>query len=525
MDTESRLRPHTNSTTVSKYHCGVIYAAFAAAAMLAAPAARAAATFTTLYSFPSCQQEPCPDGDGPSGGLIQATNGDLYGTTQGGGGPSSQGTIFRITTSGKLTTLHTFDGADGEYPQQGLIQAANGNFYGTTQEGGTDDGTIFELTPSGNLTTLGNFDQATEEGIDPVGLIQAADGDLVGTTGEGGGTASEPSGGGSVFKITLSGTLTTLYSFVCPTAESCPEGEFPSRLVQATNGDFYGTAYGGGSVFEGTVFKITSSGTLTTLHNFCAANNECPDGVNPTGGLIQAANGDLYGTTSEAGGANGEAFGTVFKITPDGTLTTLYSFCSQGTAPDCPDGAVPGGLIQGSDGNFYGITGQGGANSNATQCASGCGTIFQITPSGTLTTLYNFCSQLNPNGTCTDLGETSGPLGGGGLIQDTNGELYGTSGGSGANGTGAVYSLSVTGLVPFVETQTTVGKPGAKVTILGTDLGGATSVTFNGTKATFTVVSQSEIKTTVPSGATTGTVEVVTPGGTLKTITRFVVKK
>jgi uncharacterized repeat protein (TIGR03803 family) len=200
-----------------------------------------------------------------------------------------------------------------------------------------------------------------------------------------------------------------------------------------------------------------------------------------------------------AGGPDGTG-GTVFRITAGGKLTTLYDFCSQA---NCTDGSYPNGLVQATNGDFYGTTNQSGAY--------GAGTVFKITPAGTLTTLYNFCSQTN----CAD---GAYPLAG--LMQDTNGNLYGTTFEGGAYGLGTVFTLSV-GLGPFVETQTTSGKVGAAVKILGTNLTGATSVTFNGTPALFTVVRPSEITTTVPAGATTGTVQVVTPSGTLSSNVSF----
>ena|SRR5579863_7632481 len=185
--------------------------------------------------------------------------------------------------------------------------------------------------------------------------------------------------------------------------------------------------------------------------------------------------------------------GTVFKITPSGTLTALHSFAGYPT-----DGSEPlAGLVQATDGNLYGTTYSGGPNDE--------GTVFEITPTGGLTTLYAFC----PQSGCAD---GSNPLAA--LVQDTNGTLYGTTLLGGANGDGTLFSLSV-GLGPFVEMQPISGKVGAAVKILGTNLTGATSVSFNGTAATFTVVSSSFIKTTVPAGATTGTVQVVTPSGTL----------
>jgi len=396
-----------------------------------------------------------------------------------------------------FTTLLSFDGTDGANPYAGLVQATNGDLYGTTYSGGVCCGTVFKITPVGRLTTLSSF---SGTGNSPwAGLVQATNGDFYGTT---------YGGTGTVFKITPSGTLTTLHSFAgYPTDGAAPI----AGLVQATNGDFYGTTYiGGTSSFLcfanvsgcGTVFKITPGGTLTTLYSFCSQ-SECTDGGAPWAGLVQAANGDLYGTTA-GGGTSGN--GTVFKITPSGTLTTLYSFCPQGV---CTDGASPvAGLVQAANGDFYGTTFSGGANCVDT---SGCGTVFKITPSGTLTTLYSFCSQ----GGCPDGAYPNG------LVQATNGDFYGTAPNGGrAYGYGTVFSLSVS-LGPFVETQTTVGKVGATVKILGSDLTGATSVSFNGTAATFTVVSPSLITTTVPAGATTGKVQVVTPSGTLSSYVPF----
>lgn len=216
--------------------------------------------------------------------------------------------------------------------------------------------------------------------------------------------------------------------------------------------------------------------------------------------LVQATNGDFYGTIN-AGGANN--YGTVFRITPSSKLTTLYSFCSQS---GCADGMYPhAALIQATDGNLYGTT--YGLNSG-TRTTGEYGTIFKITPSGTLTTLYSFCSQ-------TNYADGQNPQAG--IVQDTNGTFYGTT------QSGTIFSLSV-GLDPFVEPQPTSGKTGAAVKILGADLTGATNITFNGTAAVFKVVSSSEITTTVPAGATTGTVQVVTRGGTFSSNVPFQVK-
>jgi len=457
-----------------------------------------AQTFTSLHSF------DIADGGYPRSGLVQATDGDLYGTSSNGGAncaPYGCGTVFKITPSGTLTTLYSFcsqggtNCTDGEYPDAGLVQATNGDFYGTTSVGGGSQspcpgtvvvgcGTLFEITPGGTLTTLYTFcsQSGCTDGANPQGgLVQATDGNFYGTTRNGGvfNFCLSFAGCGTVFKISPSGTLTTLYSFCAQ--YGCTDGVYPdAALVQGTDGNFYGTTYNGGANGGGgTVYKITPTGTLTTLYSFCGE-TACADGFEPDATLIQATNGDFYGTTY-GGGANN--YGTVFKVTPSGSLTTLYSFCSQS---GCTDGAIlQGGLVQATDGNFYGTTEYGGAKDD--------GTVFKITPSGALTTLYGFC----PQSGCAD-----GEYPQSGLVQHTNGDFYGTTYRGGANGDGTVFSLSV-GLGQFVEIVPTSGNVGTAVNILGTNLTGASTVTFNGTAAVFTVVSPSLITTAVPVGSTT----------------------
>jgi uncharacterized repeat protein (TIGR03803 family) len=446
-----------------------------------------AQTFTTLDSFNGT------NGRAPFAGLVQAINGNLYGTAWIGGN-TYVGTVFKITPGGALAVARNFRGSNGSLPRAPLIQSTDGALYGTTEGGGTVNlGTVFEITPSGTLTTLHSF--LGTDGSEPLAaLVEASNGNFYGTTSQGG-----PNYDGTVFEITPNGTLTTLYNFCSQT--SCTDGAGPwGGLIQATDGNFYGTTQNGGANTAGcggygcgTVFKVTPSGTLTTLYNFCSRIN-CRDGANPDAGLIQATDGSLYGTT-QSGGANN--LGTVFRFTPSGTLIALHSFA--GT-----DGSAPyGALIQASDGNLYGTTQSDGANSG--------GTIFEITPGGTLTTLYNFCAQAN----CMDGGDPSGTL-----VQATDGTFYGTTQGGGTLEFGTIFSLSV-GLLPFVETLPTSGRVGTDVKILGTNLTGSTSVTFNGAAATFTVVSSSEITATVPSGAATGKVEVVTSGGTLTSNVNF----
>ena len=446
-----------------------------------------AQTFTTLHSFDNS------DGSYLLAGLVQGTDGNFYGTTTG-GGIYGDGTVFSITAGGTLTTLHSFDGTDGSIPTAGLIQGTDGKLYGTTSSGGAGNvGTIFSITESGTLTTLHSFDDTDGSGVFG-GLVQATNGKFYGTT-YAGGTNDR----GTVFSITPSGTLTTLHNFHGPDGRYSQAG-----LVQGIDGKFYGTTSGGGANDTceygcGTVFSISASGTLATLHSFGA------DGYYPQAALVQDTDGTFYGTTP-AGGDNycGGGCGTVFRITPGGTLTTLHSF-------EDTDGAYPmAGLVRGIDGKFYGTTLGGGD-----YCASGgCGTAFNITSGGELTTLHKF---YGPDG--------ERPAGG--IAQGTDGTFYGTTFEGGANSCpagncGTVFNLSV-GLGPFVETLPTSGAVGVAVTILGTGLTGSTKVTFHGIAATFTVVSASEITTSVPTGATTGTVKVITPGGTLSSNQAFTV--
>lgn len=451
----------------------------------------ASVAYTTLASF-----------DGSNGKLsfaapMQAIDGNLYGTTYF-GGANGDGVMFDITLGGTLSTIYSFCAVsgctDGSYSYSIPVQGSDGNFYGTTYLGGSHNwGTVFKLTPGGTLTTLHSFTQS--DGSEPLaGLAAANDGNFYGTTNLGGSHSA-----GVVFKITPNGAYTVLHTFC--SLSGCKDGENSyAQLIQGTDGNLYGTTFAGGSHKFGTVFKITRAGVLTTLYNFCAK-SKCPDGEFPQTGLVQASNGNFYGTTILGGAWN---WGTIFQITPAGKFTTLYNVCPQN---GCPDGQyLYSNLIQGSDSNLYGVMDSGGAN--------GRGTIFKITLSGTLTTLYNFCSQAS----CADGAYPAG------LVQDTNGTFYGTTSDGGSSGNGVIFSLSA-GLSPFIETEPTAAKVGTTVNILGNNLTGSTSVTFNSTSATFTVVSDTEITATVPTGATSGTVSVVTPTGTLSSNPAFRVTK
>jgi uncharacterized repeat protein (TIGR03803 family) len=269
------------------------------------------------------------------------------------------GTILWAQT---VTTLFSFGETNGENPVAGLVQGTDGYLYGTTQLGGINCapngcGTVFKISPAGTLITLYSFCafyQCTDGATPLAGLVQTASNEFYGTTVVGGSSSFCPNapyspGCGTIFKITPQGALAVQYNFC--SRSGCSDGAYPfAGLVQATNGDLYGTTALGGANNAGTIFKITPGGSLTTLYSFCSVTG-CADGETPQAGLIQATNGDLYGTTN-TGGKN--ATGTVFKITPSGSLTTLYSFCAQS---GCADGSYPSaGLVQAANAELYGTT-------------------------------------------------------------------------------------------------------------------------------------------------------------------------
>ena len=451
--------------------------------------------FTTLANFDGT------DGAAPLYvSLVQGADGSFYGTTFSGG--SGSGTVFKVTPAGTLTTLYNFcdeiNCDDGGLPIPGLLLAIDGNFYGTTDGFGGPgvQGTVFKITPGGLLTTLDSFD--TTGGYDPVGaLVQGTDGNFYGTAQVGG-----VDNNGTVFKVTPGGTLTTLHSFDSTDGASPQAG-----LVQTTDGTFYGTTYYGGDltcnapVGCGTVFKMTQVGTVTTLHMFHATDGEFASS------LVQSVDGNFYGTTSAGGNLTCEApygCGTVFRMSAGGALTKLHSF-------DGTDGLSPYGvLVQATDGNFYGTTYGGGGSPSCTD-VEGCGTVFEITPTGTLTVLHSFCVQVP----CTDGGN---PIGG--LVQGTDGILYGTASGNRANNDGTVFSLNM-GFAQFVRFVRSSGYVGQTGPILGQDFTGTSNVSLNGTSVPFTVKSDTLITATVPVGATTGSVMVTTPSGTLSSNVPF----
>ena len=315
-----------------------------------------------------------------------------------------------------FNTLFSFDGTNGGEPLSSLVQGTNGNYYGTTSAGGlygmlgcspcAFGGTVFEITPAGSLTTLYNFcakTNCTDGSFPSTALVETVNGTFWGTTQVGGALND-----GTIFKVSAAGSLTTLHSF------DKTDGEYPVSLILARDGNFYGTTFAGGSKGAGTVFKITPTGTFAKLHDFCQKRN-CTDGSSPAG-IIQASDGNLYGTAASNGS------GVLFKITTGGKFSILYGFSSG------EDGSVPGTLLQATDGNIYGTAGSGNFNN--------AGTFFKITLGGAFTLLYDFCSLAN----CADGRNPEGPF-----VQAMDGNFYGTTNGGLGDSDCTAFEITPTG--------------------------------------------------------------------------------
>ena len=423
-----------------------------------------AQTLTTVVNFHSI------NGANPDSPLVQGRNGDLYGTAEY-GGPNKTGIVFKLAPSGKLSTLYSFgNSADGCLPTDncglasGLVLGTDGNFYGTTDSGGAySGGSVYRLTPAGVLTTIYSFAN-TRGSMVPSTLIYGPNGSFYGTTRRGGFY-----GDGTVLSLTPSGVLTTLYSF--------DNGYTPEAgLVLGNDGNFYGTTVG-------FIFRISPAGALTGLYDLFGA-------VAP---LVLGRDGTLYGTAEDGYGDDG----SVFSITTSGSFTTLHSF-------DGNDGANPtAGLALGSDGNFYGSALNGGAEN--------CGTLFSISPAE-FTLLFSLDNQTNGCGPAAA------------MVMHTNGLLYGTTASGGAWGYGTVYSLNAH-LTPFVGLVLGFGRHGSAAELLGQGFTGTTAVSFNGVPASsFHVASDTYMTAIVPPGATTGPVTVTTPGGSLTSKLSFIIR-
>ncbi len=467
-------------------------------------------TVTVLASF------AWTNGLYPIGGLILGTDGNLYGATEWGGDSSCNlgsgcGTVMKITPAGVLTTLFAFPSSlsNGEFPGPPPIQGTDGNFYGSTTWNVNGDATLYKMTPTGTMTVLHVFN-GTDGNYVEGQLVQGTDGNFYGGSFQGG-----TSNDGVLFKLTPAGVLTVLHNF------TGSDGASSWGLVQGTNGTFYGATVGGGTSNAGVVFKLTSSGTYTVLYNL----NGTTDGINPYSSLIQATDGNFYGVTN-TGGSLG--FGTIYKITPAGVYTVVHNF-------DNTTGRNPQStLTQATSGLLYGDTYKGGPICNNDTCG-----VFYSLNIGAAP----FASLVSTSG---KEGAKIGILGQGfsaasvvkfGGTQATTITRTGTTFISATVPAAALTgSVTVTtGATTLTSKQTFKVKPtitsftppsgpvGTPVTITGTSLTQATKVTFNGTSASFTVNSDTQITATVPTGATTGKIAVTTKGGSATSTTSFTV--
>jgi len=534
--------------------------------VLIAAAGLQAQTFSVLYNFGSNSGDPY--GPSYSGIVAQGRDGNLYSTAPKGG--TCCGAVFQITPAGKLKNIHNFTGSnnDGAFPQGGVTLGSDGNFYGTTYEGGsTTAGAVFKVTPAGSATTLYSFTGGSDGAYPYAPPVQGNDGNFYGTTTEGGNTKVCGSGCGTIYKITPAGALTTLYQFdithgyapygplvlgtdgnfygttsfgtsanagvifkITPAGKftllfsfDLTHGENPfSGLVQGADGNFYGTTIYGGSTGGGVVFRITPGGKLTVLHTM----NGTTDGARPYGGLMLASDGNFYGANAYGGTVNSncaDGCGTFFKITPKGAYSVLYKFdyTTGATSEITP--------FQHTSGVAYGES-QAGGTGNVSPCTAGvCGVLY----SWKNTSLPAFVSLLPYSG---KVGKTVEFLGQG----------FKTTSSVSFSGTAAKFQIVsdtyLTAIVPdgattgsvtvktsaatlasnrvfrvtpqILSFKPTSGAVGTNVTITGVSLKQATKVAFGGVAATsFTVNSDKQVTATVPMGAQTGHITITTPGG------------
>jgi uncharacterized repeat protein (TIGR03803 family) len=459
------------------------FAAFTAAMVMLVFAAAAvpaqAQTYTVLYAIPN----QASDVYGPTSYTIsEGRNGDVYAAA-----PNAlAGEVFSATIGGLLTPLDN----PGGVTDSGETLGTDGNLYATTQDAGTGYGSVFKMTPAGVQTTIHSF--VGTDGQQPApALVEASNGFFYGVT------FYSNTGYGVIYEINSTGTIfKVLHTFM----GGATDGAYPrSGLVVGSDGNLYGGTSSGGANNDGVLYKITPTGTFKVLYNLCSQSN-CSDGYDIENALVSASDGNLYGTTYRGGAFSG----VIFQLTTGGTYTVINT-----VTPGEPPISEP--MVQGSDGNLYGIFGTGASGQD--------GQIYSVTTGGVVTILHNFCQ--DPN--CTDGYGPSTPL-----VQHTNGLFYGftSTGGvagqcNGGIGCGVFYSLDM-GLGAFALLQSTSGKEGAKIGILGQGFNSSSVVEFGGTKATTVTRSGSTFLTAiVPAAALTGAVTVTTGSTTLTSSQTF----
>jgi uncharacterized repeat protein (TIGR03803 family) len=456
--------------------CSATVASLFAMALICTAITAGAQTYTVLHTYSI--------NSGSYSGILapqtmaQGRDANLY-TTINNNGTKNQGTVYSITPGGTVNTVYTFCSltscADGGGPLGGVTLGFDGNFYGTTQGGGSRGaGTVFKVTPTGTLTTLWNFANGTDDSVPVYTTLQGQDSNMYGVS------VGQYNGQyGAIFKVSAAGVFKALRDF------TYVNGADPNLPTQGTDGNFYGTAqFGGDPTCKcGVIYKATAAGVITVLHAF---KGYPTDGNRPIGVLVQGPDGNFYGTTYRGGTTNNN--GSVFKITPTGAYTLLYSFnFSSGYL----DAQLPeAGLTLGTDGNFYGVTTAGGTKN--------AGAIFKITSAGKESVLYSFCSI-----SCTNGFNPATPL-----VLHTDGKFYGNTSGNSLGGS-VFYSFDL-GFKPLVDLVTWTAKVGKTVEILGQGFTGTKQVLFGATPATFQNVSDTYMTATVPAGATTAAVTVNT---------------
>lgn len=399
----------------------------------------------------------------PQAPLIWGSDGALYGTSQA-GGAWGYGDVFRLTTTGEMSVLGSFDQTNGSSPRASLVEGSDGMFYGTTYEGGGQGcGTVFRTTPAGTLQALASFSHPDAAAL-ITGLVQGTNGDLYGTSYAGG-----TNNAGTLFRITTNGVEKALISF--PEADNSAAGPLPSRLASSADGNFYGTLQTGGTNNLGTVFRMTEDGSLSTIGTFDETN-----GTDPSGGLLYGSDGAFYGTTARGSSwPPPSGSGSVFRVTTNGEITTLAQFF--GTNGSYPNGD----LAQDRDGNLYGTTRFGGGG----MTNGDGGTLFRVHTNGELTVLFAF------NG-------TNGNAPTGGLVQGLDGAFYGTTSAGGEFGAGTVFRITtnreLATLVDF--TGTNGARPAGRLIIgPGGAFYGTTTSSYNGDGTLFRITTNGVLTT------------------------------
>ena len=444
-------------------------------------------SFTRLFDF---NTQGFHDGTNPYAAAIQGKDGNFYGTTYN-GGFYNQGTVYKATPAGVVTILRNFYGGDGANPYGTLAQGPDGTLYGSTDNGGIyGNGTVFSIKTDGTFTQLASFGQSGGQQL-VGGLVFGQDGNLYGTSYYGGRYND-----GIVFRMSLTGDETIIHSFT----RGADGAYLNAALVQGSDGTLYGTTVHGGvaSVDQGTVFSLTTGGTFKTLHQFNDSSNN--DGYYPDSGLVIATDGYLYGTTNQGGTNN---YGTIFHVKTDGSsYKVLLSF-----DPNTEGGNPASALTQGSDGKLYGTTtnyGPGGLSTGNN------GTAFSIKTDGSsLSILHAFTNDgtqgINPDSA---------------ILEANDGNFYGTTYNNGnipypgTSVAGTFYKLTT--LLPLVTSfSPSSATVGSSIVLKGVNFTGASAVKFNGTSASsYTVDSDTQITAKLATTTTDGKVAVTTSKGT-----------